>query len=67
MLSQFMYALKQSHFSAVLKVLKYLKGDHFRGIGFFETVSYVYVHFLIPIGPRVPSLLQFLQYLGTVY
>lgn len=34
-LSQFMHAPKQSHFSAALKVLKHLKGNLSLGIGFF--------------------------------
>lgn len=36
-LSQFMHAPEQSHFHAALKVLKYLKGNSSRGIGFFNS------------------------------
>lgn len=31
-----MHSPKQSHFNATLKVLRYLKGDPYRGIGFFN-------------------------------
>lgn len=49
-LSQFMYAPKQSHFSAALKVLKYLKEILFVVLCFIRTISFVCVLFVTQIG-----------------